>query len=119
MAAVIECEVAISDADEIKWFNAEAFGPAPEDRRGNAPVGIIEGPGRHTWDLSFRKKVRIAGRSKVGVQADVFNLANRRVSAIDYYYTSRLNGEAAAGVADKHFHPIESRSVRVVLNARF
>jgi hypothetical protein len=59
------------------WFNTAAFGPAPEDRRGNAPVGIIQGPGRHTWDLSFRKKVRVAGRSKVGIQADVFNLFNR------------------------------------------
>ena len=59
------------------WFNTAAFGPAPEDRRGNASVGIIQGPGRHTWDLSFRKKVRVAGRSKVGIQADVFNLFNR------------------------------------------
>ena len=70
-------EVAISDANEVKWFNTAAFGPAPEDRRGNAAVGIIQGPGRHTWDLSFRKKVRITGRAKVGVQADVFNLFNR------------------------------------------
>lgn len=70
-------EVGISDANETRWFNTEAFGPAPEDRRGNAPIGIIQGPGRHTWDASFRKKVRIAGRSKVGVQADVFNLFNR------------------------------------------
>jgi hypothetical protein len=69
--------IAIADANETKWFNTAAFGPAPEDRRGNAAVGMIQGPGRHTWDLSFRKKVRIAGRSKVGVQADVFNLFNR------------------------------------------
>ena len=70
-------DVALDDPDETRWFNTAAFGPAPEDRRGNAPVGIIQGPGRHTWDLSFRKKVRITDRTKVGVQADVFNLFNR------------------------------------------
>ena len=48
-----------------------------------------------------------------------FNLGNRRVSAIDYYYTSRLPGEAAAGVDDVHFHPAESRSFRLSLNAAF
>jgi hypothetical protein len=63
--------------DETQWFNTAAFVPAPEDRRGNAPVGIIEGPGRHTWDLSFRKKFNIVGHTKLGVQADVFNLFNR------------------------------------------
>jgi hypothetical protein len=70
-------DVARADADEIQWFNIAAFAPAPEDRRGNAPVGIIQGPGRHTWDLSFRKKFRITGGTRVGVQADVFNLFNR------------------------------------------
>ncbi len=66
----------VTDAarDETQWFNTAVFVPAPEDRRGNAPVGIIEGPGRHTWDLSFRKKFRIVGRTRIGVQADVFNL---------------------------------------------
>ena len=56
---------------------------------------------------------------KVTVELDVFNLFNRQVSAIDYYYTSRLPGEPAGGVADKHFHPIESRSFRVALNMAF
>ena len=46
------------------------------------------------------------------VELEGFNLANRQASAIDYYYTSRLPGEPAAGVNDIHFHPIESRSFR-------
>jgi len=52
------------------------------------------------------------------VELDGFNLLNRKASAIDYHYTSRLPGEPAAGVNDIHFHPIESRSLRVtaVLN---
>lgn len=53
------------------------------------------------------------------VEGDVFNLANRQASAIDYFYTSRLPGEPTAGVNDIHFHPIESRSIRVNFIANF
>jgi hypothetical protein len=35
----------------------------------------------------------------------VFNLLDRAVSDVDYFYTSRLPGEPAAGVADVHSHP--------------
>jgi hypothetical protein len=68
----------VNDAarDETAWFNTAVFAAAPEERRGNAPVGIIEGPGRHTWDLSFRKRFRIVGQTRLGIQADVFNLFN-------------------------------------------
>jgi outer membrane cobalamin receptor len=48
-----------------------------------------------------------------------FNLLDKQASAIDYFYTSRLPGEPAEGVADIHFHPIESRSFRVLLSATF
>lgn len=50
------------------------------------------------------------------LSVDVFNLANARASDIEYYYESRLAGEPAA-VADRHFHPVLPRSVRVSLNA--
>ena len=53
------------------------------------------------------------------IQAEVFNLLNRKDSAIDYYYTSRLPGEPAAGVDDIHFHPVEPISFRIGLTARF
>ena len=55
----------------------------------------------------------------VRVELEGFNLTNCKDSAIDYYYTSRLPGEPAAGVNDVHFHPIESRSFRVSLNVNF
>jgi hypothetical protein len=70
-------DVALDDANELRWFNTGAFAVSPDNRRGNAPVGIIEAPGRHTWDLSFRKKFRIVGKTALGVQADVFNLFDR------------------------------------------
>jgi outer membrane receptor protein involved in Fe transport len=45
---------------------------------------------------------------------DVFNLFDRKVNDIEYFYGSRLPAEAAA-VADKHVHPAEPRTVRVTL----
>ena len=60
---------------------------------------------------------RIARDTKL--RLDVFNLFNRQTSDITYYYTSRLPGEPAAGVADTHFHPGEKRSFRVTLAYRF
>ncbi len=56
---------------------------------------------------------------RVRVYADVFNLFDRRVSDIDYFYRSRLPGEAAPGVDDVHFHPALPRSVRLGLNLFF
>lgn len=46
------------------------------------------------------------------IELEGFNLSNRRDSAIDYYYESRLAHEAQA-VEDIHFHPIEPRSFRL------
>ena len=48
------------------------------------------------------------------LELEGFNLANKRVSSIDYYYASQLRGEAEAR-EDIHFHPLESRSFRLTL----
>jgi outer membrane receptor protein involved in Fe transport len=56
---------------------------------------------------------------RLRVELEAFNLTDNQVSAIDYFYTSRLPGEPAGGVDDVHFHPIESRSFRVTLQANF
>lgn len=46
------------------------------------------------------------------LQVGVFNLLNSHDNAADYYYTSRLLGEPAAGVTDFQLHPLEPRSAR-------
>ena len=56
---------------------------------------------------------------KTRLSLDVFNLFDKRASDIDYYYTSRLPGEGAEGVNDRHFHPVEPRSVRLTLAYAF
>ena len=48
----------------------------------------------------------------------VFNLLDRRDDDIEYYYASRLPGEATP-VSDLHLHPMEPRSVRASLIYRF
>jgi outer membrane receptor protein involved in Fe transport len=50
---------------------------------------------------------------------DAFNLFNRKASDVDYYYASRLPGEPADGVADRHFHPVEARTFRLTLTANY
>jgi outer membrane receptor protein involved in Fe transport len=56
---------------------------------------------------------------KTKLTLDIFNLFDRQASDIDYYYASRLSGEAAGGVDDVHFHPVEPRSARLTLTYNF
>ena len=50
---------------------------------------------------------------------DVFNLLDSQDADIDYYYVSRLPGEPAAGVADRHTHQTEPRELRGGVTAHF
>ncbi|HEX8478908.1 MAG TPA: TonB-dependent receptor [Telluria sp.] len=95
------------------WFGAlqlRYFGPRPlieDDSVRSKATGTLNG----RIGYKFSPKLRLS--------VEVYNLTDRRDSAIDYYYQSRLQGEGAEGAMDVHFHPIESRSVRVNLVANF
>jgi hypothetical protein len=94
------------------WFGAlqlRYFGPRPllEDNSVRS---------RSTTTFNGRLGYRL--HRNLQVELEGFNLANRHDSAIDYYYASRLRGEAAA-VDDIHFHPIEARSFRVNFTLNF
>ena len=52
------------------------------------------------------------------ITLDIFNLTNRRVNDIQYFYESRLPGEPAP-VADRHVHPAEPRTFRLSLRWGF
>ncbi|HRH75573.1 MAG TPA: TonB-dependent receptor, partial [Zoogloea sp.] len=95
------------------WFGQlqlRHFGPRP----------LIE-------DNSVRSKGSTLTYARIGyrinadtrLSLDVFNLLNRKVSDIDYYYSSRLRGEPAAGFSDIHTHPAEPRTLRVTLSTQF
>jgi outer membrane receptor protein involved in Fe transport len=55
---------------------------------------------------------------KTELTLDVFNLFDRKVNDIEYFYESQVPGEAAP-VADKHVHPAEPRTIRLTLRVGF
>jgi outer membrane receptor protein involved in Fe transport len=69
---------------------------------------------------SLTTNLRVSRRLWAGSELtfDVFNLGNRRVNDIEYFYESQLPGEAAP-VADRHIHPAEPRTLRVTLKLGF
>ena len=64
------------DGTETRWFNTDAFANPPNDRRGSATVGQIEGPSFRQLDMSMRKDFRFGGRYHVTPIFDVFNVFN-------------------------------------------
>ncbi len=93
-----------SGALRLRWFGPRPL-VADNSVRSKASATVN---GRLAWKLAARTTLELEG----------FNLANRQVSAIDYFYQSRLKGEASPH-EDIHFHPIESRSFRLSLNHAF
>jgi hypothetical protein len=47
------------------------------------------------------------------VSVSLLNALDETSSDIQYFYTSRLDGEPASGVDDVHFHPAEPRQLRL------
>ena len=95
------------------WFGAlqlRYFGPRPL---------LEDNSARSKSTATMNARIGYRFNPKIRVEVDGFNLTNRRASGIDYFYTSRLPGEAAAGVDGVHFHPIESRSFRLSLAMNF
>jgi outer membrane receptor protein involved in Fe transport len=91
-------------------FRVRYLGPRPLTEDGSQQSGS-------TTLANLRIGVRLMPSLRLSL--DVFNLFNRQASDIDYFYTSRLPGEPLAGVDDRHFHPVESRTLRLTLSASF
>jgi outer membrane receptor protein involved in Fe transport len=85
------------------------FGPRPL---------IEDNAVRSHASLTLNGRIGYKLSNDVRIELEGFNLTDRRDSAIDYYYASRLKGEALA-VEDIHFHPIERRSLRLTLMRNF
>ncbi len=71
-----------------------------------------------TANLRLSRKLSLGLKTPAEVSLDVFNLGNRKVNDIQYFYESQLPGEAAP-VADRHLHPAEPRTVRLSLRVGF
>jgi len=67
---------------------------------------------------TFNLRVTRALTKNAALTLDVFNLFDRDVNDIQYFYESQLPGEAEP-VADRHLHPAEPRNLRLTLQASF
>lgn len=101
----------------VTWNNAGATGPFGALRvRHFGAYPLIE-------DNSVRARGTTLLNADAGffvrgarVQLTVMNLLDERANDIQYFYESRLSGEAGSGTSDIHFHPVEPRQVRVSLS---
>jgi hypothetical protein len=58
------------------WINKSAFAPAGVDHYGTSGVGIVEGPGLQTYDMSVGKYFYLTESVNLRFQADFFNAFN-------------------------------------------
>lgn len=85
------------------------------------PHALTDGPpvprdgGYAEWNLEAGYELRTGLLRGWKAQVGIFNLFNSRSQAADYYYTTRLPGEPADGVAGFQSHPLEPRSARITI----
>lgn len=58
-------------------------------------------------------------RSRVHIAIDLLNAFNAKDADISYFYASRLPGEPADGVEDRHTHPVEPLQLRATVKLAF
>lgn len=84
------------------------------------PRSLIEDDSKRSVSSTLlTSRIDYRFRSGFVVSLEVFNLLDREVDDITYFYTSRLPGEPDEGVDDRHFHPAERRQARVGLGWRW
>jgi outer membrane receptor protein involved in Fe transport len=95
------------------WFGAlrlRSLGPRPL---------ISDGSAWSSFTTTLNGRVGYVFESGIKLNLAVFNILNTQASQVDYFYASRLPGEPATGVADRHFHPVEPTAVRLTLAKAF
>jgi outer membrane receptor protein involved in Fe transport len=66
--------------------------------------------------INARAKYQIGS---VELAADLLNVFDAKDNEIEYFYASRLPGEPAGGIEDRHVRPIEPRQLRVSAKVNF
>jgi TonB dependent receptor len=98
------------------WARGDNLGPwlgALQWRYFGARPLLEDNSVRSSSTALFKGRIGYKVNAQNSVELEGFNLGNKRASAIDYYYASRLPGEASGGTDDVHCHPTESRSFRL------
>jgi hypothetical protein len=60
-----------------RWFDTTAFAVPPAGRFGNSGANVLEGPGRHTHDVTLGKRFTIQEKVRLTFMAAAQNLFNR------------------------------------------
>jgi outer membrane receptor protein involved in Fe transport len=80
---------------------------------------VLTEDGSITGQSSTLVNLRVGWRSEHWELAlDVINLFDEADNDIEYYYASRLPGEAVGGTEDIHLHPTDPRTLRLTLSWR-
>jgi hypothetical protein len=66
----------VSNPSASAWFNPAAFAPAPLYTFGNAPYGIVDGPGFFQLDSGLSKKFFVTESKYFQFRWEAFNLFN-------------------------------------------
>ncbi|MBY0454021.1 MAG: TonB-dependent receptor [Burkholderiaceae bacterium] len=88
---------------------------------GSSPLtedNAVRSPAASIFNLRLTRDLHPWLGRQSDVTLDVFNLTNRRVNDIQYYYASQLPSEARP-INDRAMHPAEPRSVRITLRSTF
>lgn len=78
-------------------------------------AGQVFGSGYGEWNADLHYAFANGWKAGLGV----YNVLNNHSNAMEYWYVDRLPGEAASGVADIHFHPLEPISARLSVGKVF
>ncbi len=84
---------------------------------GRRPL-IEDGRAQGQASLSTNLRIAYQWQPNLALTLDVFNLFNRKINDIEYFYDSQLKGETAP-VADYHVHPAEPRTARLTMRYQF
>jgi hypothetical protein len=104
---VLSGGVSVEDLRRVSFgARLRYFGPRPlvEDGSERSPATTL---------VNAQVGFRLSGRARISL--DALNVLNAADSDVDYFYASRLPGEPAAGIDDRHFHPALPRTFRVSL----
>ena len=77
-----------------------------------------DGSEKSNSSLLFNLRTGYDVNEQLRLELDVLNLFDSNDDDITYFYESQLPGELT-GVPDRHFHPIEPRSLRAAVTYRF
>ena len=99
----------------------EATGPFASLRARYFSPRPLNGIGSIESQSAFQLNSRFGFRTdqNLEIAIEVINLLDARDNDIEYFYTSRLPGEPAAGIENVHLHPYEPRQVRLTVTKKW